>query len=124
MKKQLSLFSLVLLLLLIIPLHSATALEVLESYDVVIIINQDSSLSVTEKIRAKVENVTIKRGIVRTFPVTYKNNKGKTTHVTWDIEDVSLNDKPIKWTLSKNGRYKDLRIGIQQNHPPGYTLLQ
>ncbi|NLX74912.1 MAG: DUF2207 domain-containing protein [Synergistaceae bacterium] len=120
MKKQLSLFSLVLLLLLIIPLHSATALEVLESYDVVIIINQDSSLSVTEKIRAKVENVTIKRGIVRTFPVTYKNNKGKTTHVTWDIEDVSLNDKPIKWTLSKNGRYKDLRIGDPNKIiPPG-----
>jgi len=120
MKKRLSLFSLALLLLLFTFLHSATAMEVLESYDVVIKINQDSSLSVTEKIRARIENVAIKRGIVRTFPVTYENNKGQTTHVTWDIEYVSLNDKPIKWTLSKNGRYKDLRIGDPNKIiPPG-----
>ena len=58
----------------------ASAQEVLEKYDVVIKINQDSSLFVTENITAKVENINIKRGIIRSFPIEYQDKKGKTVY--------------------------------------------
>ena len=89
----------------------ASAQEVLEKYDVVIKINQDSSLFVTENITAKVENINIKRGIIRSFPIEYQDKKGKTVYVTWDINDVLLDNEPVEWSVAKNGRYKDLRIG-------------
>lgn len=100
----------ILILFLTAPLP-ANAQEVLENYDVTIKINQDSSLFVIENITAKVENINISRGIIRSFPVEYQDKNGKTVYVTWDVETVLLDNAPVEWSVSKNGRYKDLRIG-------------
>ena len=96
------------LLLSVFPAFSA---EVLENFDAAIKINEDSSLSVTENITAKVENINISRGIIRAFPVEYEDKNGRSVTVGFDVEDVLLDGAPVPWEVSDSGRYKALRIG-------------
>ena len=100
--------SFIMLLLSVFPAFSA---EVLENFDAAIKINEDSSLSVTENITAKVENINISRGIIRAFPVEYEDKNGRSVTVGFDVEDVLLDGAPVPWEVSDSGRYKALRIG-------------
>ena len=94
--------SFIMLLLSVFPAFSA---EVLENFDAAIKINEDSSLSVTENITAKVENINISRGIIRAFPVEYEDKNGRSVTVGFDVEDVMLDGAPVPWEVSDSGRY-------------------
>ncbi|MCE5201576.1 MAG: DUF2207 domain-containing protein [Synergistaceae bacterium] len=101
----------VVLLLLFAGASCASANEVLKKYDAHVRINQDSSLEVTETIVAKVENVEIQRGIIRTFPVEYRDDKNKTVEVGFNVTDVRLDGSEVPWQTKRSGRSVDLRIG-------------
>ena len=52
-------------------IFSALAAETIENFRSTIAIREDSSLEVKEKLLVNVENKSIKRGIIRNFPVWY-----------------------------------------------------
>jgi len=108
---RLPFFAVILLILLCVCCSGASATEAIENYDVKIRINRDSSIEVTEDITARVENIAIRRGIIRTFPVEYRDSDGKTAEVSFDVADVRLDGAAVAWRAERAGRNIDLRIG-------------
>ena len=106
------------LLLCLLTALPAFAQEYLSNYDVTVRINQDSSLNVTEKIEARVENISIKRGIIRSFPVEYEDKNGHTVTVGFDITDVTLDGSEVPWQSEQDGRYIHVRIGDRDRMIP------
>ena len=98
-------------ILLILQVSSAHALEYYKNFDVIIKINEDSSINVTENITANVENINIKRGIKRAFPVEYTNEEGNSVYVGFDVIDVLLDGRKVNWRVDSDGRYKVVTIG-------------
>lgn len=98
-------------LLSLLAAFPALAQERFSNYDVSIRINQDSSLSVTEKIEARVENISIRRGIIRSFPVQYEDKNGRTVTVGFDAAMVTLDGNAVPWQIEEDGRYVHMRIG-------------
>ena len=70
-------------ILLVIPLilalfaSAAYASERIMSMDVMGIVSADAHLTVTERLRVRVENKDIKHGIIRNFPTSYTGTDGK-----------------------------------------------
>ena len=89
----------------------AAAREVITNFDSSVRINADSSMNVTETITVNVENIEIKRGIIRSFPVEYEDKNGSTVYVGFDVQDVLLDGQPVEWSTQRDGRYEKLRIG-------------
>lgn len=107
--------------LLLTAVSCASAQEVFKNFDVSIRINEDSSLSVTETITAKVENVDINRGIIRSFPVEYRTEDGDYVEVGFDVAGVTLDGAEIPWSSVRRGRDVDVRIGDPDKMiPVGY----
>lgn len=87
------------------------AREVFKTYDVTVQIHEDSTMTVTENIVAVVENIEINRGIVRVFPVEYKDANNRRITVGFDVLSVKLDGQDTPFQVSSSGRYKELRIG-------------
>ena len=56
-------------------------------------IHPDSSLTVTENLTVKAAGQSIKRGIVREFPTTYRDRHGHTVKVGFKVEEVHRDGK-------------------------------
>lgn len=108
-KKLLS--SAAVLLILLAAALPANAREAIRAYDVEIRINKDSSMTVTENITAAVENREINKGIIRTFPVEYKDKKGRRVRVGFEVLEAKIDGKPTKVSIASEGRNKEARIG-------------
>ena len=91
--------------------NCAPAQEVFKKFDVAIQILQDSSIEVTETIVAKVENVNINRGIIRSFPVEYTDKNGNPVEVGFDVNEITLDSAAVPWKISRSGRNADVMIG-------------
>ncbi len=89
----------------------ASAQEVFKNFDTSIRIRQDSSIEVTETIVAKVENIDINHGIIRSFPVAYKDDKGNSIEVGFDVLDIKLDGIAIPWDAGRKGRNVEVKIG-------------
>lgn len=98
-------------LLLFFGSAPARAREVITDFDSTVRIDADSSLQVTENITFNVENVSIRHGINRKFPVKYQDRDGNTVRVGFDVQSVLLDGRQIGWQTSEDGDYVNLRIG-------------
>lgn len=87
------------------------ASEVITDFESRIQIHEDSSLSVTETIRINVENISIKRGIIRHFPLSYKDAGGRSFRVGFRVTGATLDGVSAPFEISDDGSYANVRIG-------------
>ncbi len=87
------------------------ARETFNKFDAEIKISENSSVEVTEKILVNVENIEINRGIIRSFPVEYRDGKGKSVELGFEITEIRLDGKEIPWQSVRSGINVDVRIG-------------
>ncbi len=80
-----------LILMVLFFSQNIVAQEIINNYSSDIIINADSSLTVTETITVKAENSKIKRGIYRDFPTRYKDTYGNNYVVNFKLLSVLRN---------------------------------
>lgn len=84
--------------------------ETFDRFTADVVINSDSSIEVTEEILVRVENIEIKRGIIRTFPVEYRDEKGRSKELGFNVIGISLDGKEIPWSTVRAGRDVEVRI--------------
>jgi uncharacterized membrane protein YgcG len=58
-----------------------------------IVVHADASLTVTEDITVQAAGREIKRGIIRDFPTTYRDRRGNTVKVGFQVEEVLRNGR-------------------------------
>ena len=68
--------------------------EILTDFTSHVLINEDSSLAVTETITVVAKGRKIKRGIYRDFPTKYKDRTGNTVHVGFSLKRVLRDGEP------------------------------
>ena len=73
------------------------ATERILSYDSVIDIAEDASMTVQETIRVVAEGQQIRRGIYREFPTTYTDRFGNKVVVDFTVRAVTRDGKPETW---------------------------
>jgi uncharacterized membrane protein YgcG len=89
---------------------SASAEEIL-SFDVTIEVLADGAIDVTETIRVTVEGDQIKRGIIRDFPVEYREADGRVSLASFEALGIRRNGQAEPYSQSRKGAYASLRIG-------------
>ena len=87
------------------------ARETFNRFNADIIINENSSVEVTEEILVNVENIEINRGIIRSLPVEYRDGKGNSTELKLEITDIKLDGQNIPWSSVRAGVNVDVKIG-------------
>lgn len=88
------------------------AREVIKNYDVSIEIKEDRSMIVTERITAFAERREIKKGIIRSFPVVYRDSNGRRVTVGFQVLSAEIDGRSAGVSVSSAGSYyKDARIG-------------
>ena len=73
---------------------SARAAEVIHSFVSYVQLAKDGELTVTETIRVRAEGRSMRHGIYRDFPLTFKDAAGSLHEVTFSILGVSRDGKP------------------------------
>lgn len=102
----------------------ALVAETIENFRSTIAIREDSSLEVKEKLLVNVENKSIKRGIIRNFPVWYKDRDGRSFEVGFDIDSVKLDGEDIPYDVSYEGDFAYVKIGDPNSLiPPGLHIF-
>ena len=89
----------------------AAAKETFNNFDARIRIYEDSSVEVTEEILVNVENIEINRGIIRSFPVEYRDGKGNSIELGFEVTDIRLDGQEIQWSSVRSGTNVDIKIG-------------
>jgi uncharacterized membrane protein YgcG len=96
-------FGAALLLLLTLGAGSAIAAEVIQRFDSAVQVAKDGTLTVTETIRLRAENLEIKRGIHRDFPLTYTDAAGRLHEVGFELLDVTRDGQPEPHFTKRQG---------------------
>lgn len=86
------------------------AQETIRSFDVSIKINQDASISVSERIEYDFDDAQ-KRGIFRDIPIKYQARGGNFLLRVSDVSVVDENDTPYNFTTSYPGNNIQIKIG-------------
>lgn len=117
--------ALLLSLLALILAMPATAAEVIKNMSSAVSIREDSVIEVTEKLVFNVENVTIKRGILRSLPVYFKNKEGRSYRVGLDVTETLLDGAPTPCEESDEGDFTVLKIGDPEKmiQPGEHTFI-
>ena len=89
---------------------AGNAQERILSFDSVIAIAADGSMTVTETIRVQAEGVNIQRGIYRDFPTRYRDRFGNNYSVAFEVEDVTRDGVTENWRIE--GRSNGVRVYI------------
>ena len=82
---------------LFICASAAGAQERITSYDILVQVNKDASLEITERISVHAEGSQIRRGIYRDFPTTYRDRFGNGVKVALDVKGVEKNGASEPW---------------------------
>ena len=85
------------LLALLVCAGTASAQERITSYDILVQVNKDASLDITELISVHAEGSQIRRGIYRDFPTTYRDRFGNRVKVALDVKGVEKNGATEPW---------------------------
>ncbi len=85
--------------------------EHIEDFNSEIIIKEDGSILVTEKIRVYATGNFVKRGIYRDFPTKYKDNAGLNHTVTFDVLEVLKNGLKEEYHTENQSNGVRLYIG-------------
>lgn len=108
------------------PSAFAEEAERILSYDSNIVVNEDSSITVTETIVVVSAGKKIKRGIFRVFPTEYKDNAGNIFKVAFDVLSVTRDGAPEPYHIRENGAAKAIYFGSSSVFLPkgrhAYTL--
>jgi hypothetical protein len=89
----------------------ANAVEVIRSFDVEIVVSEDGSLDVIEKILVTVEGQQIKRGIYRDFPVAYEEEDGRVSLATFEVLEVLRNGAAERYRRTSEDAYARVYMG-------------
>lgn len=81
-------------LLLVAAVTSAAAAEVIHSFDAVVRVARDGTLTVTESIVVRAEGRDIRRGIYRDFPLTFRDPEERLRQVSFKLLGVQRDGKP------------------------------
>lgn len=73
------------------------------SYQVDILVNQDSSLNIREQIEVVAEGDKIRHGIYRDFPTRYVTKSGRGVRVGFEVIAVKLDGSPEKFHSERRG---------------------
>ena len=92
-----------------IALPQLPAQERILSYDILVEVNKDASIDVTERIGVRAEGNQIRRGIYRDFPTRYRDRMGNRVRVGLDVRGVEKNDAQEPWFT------ENMRNGIRIN---------
>lgn len=96
------------------------------SFDSVITIQKDASISIAETITVLSEGKEIKRGITREFPTKYKDRFGNNYNVGFNVEKITVGGKTVPYFLSDAVNGKIIYVGDRNKIlPPGkyaYTI--
>ena len=68
--------------------------EVIHSFDSVVQLAKDGTLTVTETVRVTVEGMQIRHGIYRDFPLTFRGADGRVHQVDFTLRSVTRDGKP------------------------------
>jgi len=90
---------------------AAAALERILRYESVMSVARDSSATITERITFNIEGRDIERGIIRFFPVRYREAAGVMRRTGFDLLSVSFDGKDIPYQVSRKGNYAEIKIG-------------
>ena len=85
------------LLVAVMSFAPAWAQERIYSFDSVIRVNEDASLTVTETIAVEARGQEIKRGIYRDFPTVYPQPDGSRQEARFEIVEVLRDGAPEPW---------------------------
>lgn len=77
--------------------RAGLAQERILAYDSEVLINEDGSLDVTERITVRAEGSQIRRGIYRDFPTRYRDRYGNRVRVDFEVLSVERNGEPEPW---------------------------
>ncbi|WP_018183834.1 DUF2207 domain-containing protein [Kaistia granuli] len=105
------------LLLAFAPLSTATAEERILRFVSDVTVERNGDLDVVESIRVQAEGNEIRRGILRDFPTTYRDDKGGSVVVGFDVESVTRDGRDEPFAIEQLSNGKRIRIGS------GDTLL-
>ena len=97
-------------LLVLLAVH-VKAEEKIILYDVIVTVNTDRSLLVTEIISVNVEGNQIKRGIYRNIPTILRDENGKRFAVSLDVLQVLRNGEEEEYVVNGINGGKQIRIG-------------
>ena len=100
---------------MLFPQHIHSAEEIL-LFDSHIHINEDSSMTVTEKITVRAENKKINRGIYRDFPTKYKGKLGNKIKVGFEIIEVLRNGRSEPYHTKKMNNGIRIYIGNKSRY--------
>ncbi len=86
-------------------------------------IQPDSSMTVTEDITVRATGQTIRRGIVRDFPTTYRDRHGNTVKVGFRVEEIYRDGRPEPYHLNDVANGVKIFIGSKDVflRPGDYT---
>jgi uncharacterized membrane protein YgcG len=79
-----------------------------------IIVQRDASLTVQETIRIRSTGDTIRHGIVREFPTSYKDHLGTWYNVRFTVQSVLQDGKPVDYHVEPVRNGNDIFIGNRQ----------
>lgn len=83
------------------------------------VVHPDSRLSVTEEIAFVAEGRDIRHGLIRVFPVEYRE-RGRRVRVGLNVDGVTLDGKPVIYRTERVGRNAEIIIGDPGRQiPPG-----
>lgn len=75
--------------------HVKASEERIKFFDCSMMLYEDNSMVVTEKITVVAAGRMIRRGIMREFPTHYKTESGLNFSMGFNLEKVTMNDKPV-----------------------------
>lgn len=110
-------FSKYLLLLTFMVIHfqaPAQRQEEILEYHSEIEIQSDGALFVKEKIKVRSTGDAIKRGIIRSFPVIYKDKLNNRVKMVFEVNGVTKDGKPEPFEVVRQGDYEVIRIGDEK----------
>ena len=100
------------LLLALMPLATAQAEERILRFVSDVDVQRNGDLLVTETIRVQAEGDEIRRGILRNFPTTYRDERGASVVVGFDVESVTRDGRTEPYSLENLAAgFKRIRIG-------------
>jgi hypothetical protein len=90
---------------------SAAAQEVIHSFDSLVEVAKDGTLTVTETIRVRAEGSSIKRGIYRDFPTTFLDGGDRVRNVTFKVLSVTRDRRPERYFTESHGNFTRIYAG-------------
>jgi hypothetical protein len=86
----------------LVAVATAAADEVIHSFDSVVRVARDGTLTVTESITVRAENREIRRGIYRDFPLNFRDQEGRLRQVSFNLLAVQRDGRPEPYHTVRN----------------------